>query len=398
MVKKRYIYFFCAAFVLFAGTNCDGLFGIGSLVKIGSNIFFLLMLLDLAYWILAKRFRKISFITVSYIIYVCLYIGVSLINRNEEIKEMLLFLMKSVVGLIWMDRRVSDDSEILTGPIMYAFIVWCLLDGILTMIYPEGVPFLLNGYVLGWKNNKIMHLFGANILLAFKYLKLKENNRSTVNFRIVWLLFFLLCLLNAQIVESSTTMVVIALLFVYSFLYKIIGQTVFVNGKFVFFFHVGCFILLIFVRELFQQPLDNLMQILFQKDATFTGRIYIWRAAFVLISKSFLVGYGNYGTQQCILGDGWIYNWSTAHNQILECMMEGGIILTSIWVFMVWRVMVFNHKQQTDFSKMALFALFSFLFFFQTEAALSMISFFIFYIFYCMGKYERIIFNDRKAL
>lgn len=389
MVSKRSIYIFFVAFVLFAGSNCQGLFVIGSLVNTFSNVFVLLMLLDLLYLIFRKRaLAKYSFVTIIYILYVCLYIGVSLINGSAMIKPMLISLAKSVIGFLWIDNKVKENPETLTGSIMYAFIAWCLIDGILTIVYPGGAPFLYGGYVLGWKNNKIMHLFGANLLLAFKYIKLKRNGYSTVNFWIGWFLFFVLCLLNANIVESSTTMMVITLLFFYLFMSKVIDQTILVNGRFIFFFHVCCFILIIFVRELFQQPLNDLMHILFQKDATFTGRIYIWRAALLLIPKSFFIGYGCYDYQQCTLEAGWIYNWNMAHNQILECMMEGGIVLTALWVFMVYRVMILNYNRNSVYSKMALFSMFSFLFFFHTEAALSMTAFFIFYIFHCLSEYE----------
>ena len=303
--------------------------------------------------IVIKRNLNVSFITISYMIYVCLYIGISLINGSEMIKTMLISLFKWVVGFLWIEREVGKNSERLTGAIMYAFISWCIIDGII-----------------------------------------KRNCQSVFYFQIRWFLFFVLCVLNANIVESSTTTMVITLLFAYMFFSKIINKTLLVNGKFIFFFHTVCFILLIFVREVFQQPLNDLMQILFQKDATFTGRIYIWRAALLLISNSFFIGYGDYGYKPCIVDGRGIYEWNVAHNQILECMMEGGIVLTALWVYMVWRVMKLNYNRKTVYSKAALFSMFSFLFFFHTEAALSMISFFIFYVFYCMSKYEDTVYND----
>lgn len=389
IVSKRNIYIFFIAFVLFAGTNCSGLIGIGIFVKIFSNIFFVLMSLDLLKWILRNRaFPKISLVTIIYIIYILLFIIVSIINGSEIIKLMLLSLAKNVVGFIWLDNEVRKNKKVLTGPIMYAIVVWCLLDSILTIIYPEGASFLNGGYILGWKNNKIMHLFLANLLLAFKFIKLKRASHPITLFWMRWFVFFTLCLINAYIIESSTTMMVISVLFIYLFASKIINRTLFVNGRFILLFHLCCFIILVFVRELFQQPLDDVMQLLFQKDATFTGRIYIWRAAILLILNSFLFGYGRYEVQQCILDGGWIYNWDMAHNQILECMMEGGLVLTSMWVFMVYRILMLNHYKRSEYSKLSLFAFFSFLFFFHMEASLTMVSFYIFYVFLALSEYN----------
>lgn len=171
------------------------------------------------------------------------------------------------------------------------------------------------------------------------------------------------------------------------FVSKALEKTIFTNSYFVFIFHVFCFILLIFVREIFQEPLNEIMQVLFQKDATFTGRVYIWRAALLLIAKSPILGYGKYFPQNAIYSHGGILIWEMAHNQILECFIEGGIVLAILWSVMVYKVLTLNQKRKTEISKLAIFSMFSFLFFFQTEASLTMLDFFTFYVFYVMSLY-----------
>lgn len=317
-----------------------------------------------------------------------MYIVLSVLNGNNTIQEDLIALFKNVFGFVWLDRQIQKDEEYLTGPIMYALIFWCVLDSVLTFIYPSGVPFLYGGFILGWKNNKLVHLFSSNLLLAFKYLKLKKRGANVLKYWILWFLYTVMCIANATIVESSTTSVVILLLFIYLFISKPLEKTIFTNGYFVFVFHILCFILLIFVREIFQDPLNQLMQVLFEKDATFTGRIYIWRAALLLIAKSPVIGYGKFIPQAALLPHGGIYMWEMAHNQVLECLMEGGIVLALLWGSMVCRVLILNQKSGNKISKLAIFSMFSFLFFFQTEASLTVLSFFVFYIFYIMSKYD----------
>lgn len=389
-IEKRKIYIFFVSLVLFSGSNIGEFPVLGQVIKLLSNLFLALILLNILWWILRNReIPKLSFITYIYILYVFVYVALSILNGNNAIQEELIALVKRVVGLVWLDRQIQANDEYLTGPIMYSLIFWCVLDSLLTFIYPTGVPFLYGGFILGWKNNKLMHLFASNLLLAFKYLKLKKEGADVLNYWILWLVYIGICIANATIVESSTTTVVILLLFIYLFFSKALGKTIFTNGYFVFIFHVLCFILLIFVREFFQEPLNEIMQVLFEKDATFTGRIYIWRAALLLIAESPILGYGKYMPQSAIYPHGGIYIWEMAHNQILECLMEGGIILAVLWSGMVYKVLTLNQKRENDFSKLAIFSMFSFLFFFQTEASLSMLSFFIFYIFYLMSEYNR---------
>lgn len=389
IIEKRKIYVFLISLVLFAGSNSGGLPVIGQTIKLLNNLFFVLIVLDILGWVLRRRsFPKLSFVTCIYILYTIMYIVVSMLNGSDTIQEVIISLIKCMCGMIWLDNEIQTDNENLTGPIMYALIFWCILDSVLTFIYPTGVPFLHGGFILGWKNNKIMYLFASNLLLAFKYLKLKRQGKGSIIYWLMWFVYFAICIANATIIQSSTTTVVVVLLFVYLFASKIIEKTPLTNGYFVFIIHVLCFILLIFVREIFQEPLDQFMQALFNKDATFTGRIYIWRAALILIAESPIIGYGKFGFQDAILPHGAIYQWEMAHNQVLQCLMEGGIILAALWIGMVYRVLVLNHKRKNEYSKLAIFSMFSFLFFFLTEASLVMLSFFVFYIFYMMSRYD----------
>lgn len=388
MIARRHLLIYFIAFTLFAGSNSSAVPIIGLIVKFGGNICFFIMLLEMLYTFIRQRLiLNLSPISIIYTLYVIIYITVSIYFNSPMVKLMWFSLLKSVIGLVWLDHEAQQDREILTGPIMYALITWCILDSFLTIIYPTGVPFLHGGYVLGWKNNKIMHLFSSNLLLVFKLLKMRDDGINTFNVQLGSFLFFCMCIINAYIIESSTTIMVLIVLFSYLLFSKIINRTILTNGHFTFVFHVVVFILIVFVRELIQEPLDDLMGVIFDKDATFTGRIYIWRSAIPIILKSFIFGYGRYPNQTCPLNGGF-YTWNMAHNQILECMLEGGIILTVLWVYMVFHILIINHKTRADISKFAIFSMFSFLFFFHTEAQLTSISFFIFYILYSMAYYS----------
>ena len=245
----------------------------------------------------------------------------------------------------------------------------------------------MDGYILGWKNNKIMYFIIVNLLLAYHYINL-ESVRKRINFAMVWGTLSIGCIANAILIESSTTAIVVVLIALFVPFRKIISHTPLINEKFVIGFHTVCFILIIFVRELFQEPLNQIMNVLFGKDATFTGRIYIWRMALARIAESPIWGYGKYETQYAVLPSKYEYAWTMAHNQILDLMLRGGIIILALWLGVLFVIMRKNQKTKSVYSKLSTYTMFCLLFFFHTEASTDVITYLIFLCLYLIGQKE----------
>ena len=108
------------------------------------------------------------------------------------------------------------------------------------------------------------------------------------------------------------------------------------------FFYLGCGaivflnVFLLSIRKLsFMEPIFKS----FGKDITMTGRIGIWDSAIRLINKSTLFGYG--------ISDNMYYVTVNnvkmeAHNMLLSYMLQGGIILLILMVFLIclygWKI------------------------------------------------------------
>ena len=383
-ISKRRTTIFFVVLVFFAGSNIGSIAGIGIIFKMASNALTLYILYLLANQILRRHaIKKVSLITIFYLLYLGVYIAVTLFIGEESLQESILSMIKSGISLVWLDQQMREDYTVLDGPIMAAFYVWCILDTVITFIYPGGAPFLNGGYILGWKNNKIMYFVILHLLSNYHYIRLR-NQKKKINFMILWITMIVGSVLNALLIESSTTAVVIFLLVLFVPLRRLITRMPFTNGKFVLIFHLLCFILLIFVRELFQEPLNEIMQLLFEKDATFTGRIYIWRVAMVMIVESPLIGYGKYPAQIAVLPGGYLYSWTMAHNQILDLMMRGGVIILILWLSTLI-ASVHTKRRRSIYSKLSIYTMFCFLFFFHTEASMDALSYLIFLSIYLIG-------------
>lgn len=114
------------------------------------------------------------------------------------------------------------------------------------------------------------------------------------------------------------------------------------------------------------------------------GRMYIWNAALHLLNGHWIIGYGAYGIQ--------IYTWwntatsgmNYAHNQLMQCLLDGGTVLTLLFFFMVYACI--NQMGKTKRSQMYVpcVCLFCFLMIMLIE---SMTEYLYFYIFLIMMAY-----------
>lgn len=388
VISKKRSLVFLITFVFFAGNNIGNLTGINVIIKLLNNALTLYMAYSILAQIGAQKMPKFTPVTGLFLLYLISYTIITLLVGGEFVFNNITVMIKSALVLIWIEHQIRLDMTLLEGPILVAFYIWCIFDTIITFIYPAGAPFLMNGYILGWKNNKIMYFIIANLLSEYHYFNL-EDRIKRINFSIFWGVFSIGCIMNAIMIESSTTAMVIVLILLFVPLKKVLNHTPLVNEKFVLIFHAACFILIIFVRELFQDPLNQMMNLVFGKDATFTGRIYIWRVALAQIAASPIWGYGKYGTQYVKLPSDYEYAWTMAHNQILDLMLRGGIIILALWIGVLLVIMRQNQKTKSIYSNLSTYTMFGLLFFFHTEASMDIITYLIFLCLYLIGQRER---------
>lgn len=385
LIRKRSIVVFIIVFTFFSGNYAGYIPGIAQLLMVVGNLGTVYMLLDvLSDVIKSRNFSSYTRISIGYAVFTLLYYIICIANSNAT---GLISNIKSIIVIFWIDKTIKQDKSIMEDAIRLAFYLWCIMDSIFTIMHPEGVHFLVGGeYILGGKNNKVFFIFIAEILSIYKFYKLKSY-KERILFALEWGLFTVLCFLNINIIKSSTTLMIIIIVIIFPAMKNILRKSLICKPLFVCVFHICIFIVLIFVRELFQDQLDSIMQILFEKDATFTGRIYIWRAALVEIANNLFIGLGDYNDIPAVLQSGYVYMWSMSHNEVLEILLRGGLCLFTVWLYILG---ILIHRLRMNgghilgcFSTYALFAI---LFFFHTEASIAKIIFFVFLLLYHMSE------------
>lgn len=362
-IRKKTLLCYLTAFVLFGGNNSGNFPIIGPLINILNNVFVGYYILN---W-LNRYFKygvypKVSKISIMWMLYNVLYwCCIYKVSGTVPMGDFL-FTVKSVFAVFWLDETIQNDLEDLFGPILLAFVTWVVWDSVITFIYPGGMPILNNGYPLGWKNNKDTHLIISNLVIAYKYFAC-DSKKQKQKIWIWWFLFVVLCIINVSIAKSSTTLFAVVLIFGFSIFYKVINSTVLVKWWFPQTLYIILFVVLMFVRNRYQIQINAVTQVLFGKDATFTGRTYVWDAALLKIAESPIWGYGNYGFFPATNDDGYYYMWGIAHNAFLEFMMRGGMILLTVGI--VTMCICVNSLRKSDnnnFAKVATFALLAYSF------------------------------------
>lgn len=95
-------------------------------------------------------------------------------------------------------------------------------------------------------------------------------------------------------------------------------------------------------------------------DWTFSGRLFVWESADALFRQSPLFGYG---VENSVITTFWSASMSYAHNQVMQCLIDGGIVLLLAMVWMLCSIAgQVNMILDVGFRKVAISALCALLF------------------------------------
>lgn len=96
-------------------------------------------------------------------------------------------------------------------------------------------------------------------------------------------------------------------------------------------------------------------------DISMNGRMFIWQDAFEKMKDHWIFGYGAYGVRLKVFWNAWSGNangFNYAHNEILQLLLDGGIILALQYVIMIILALKNVGKVQTNLLKRVICLLF----------------------------------------
>lgn len=272
----------------------------------------------------------------------CLFCLIGLKNNNKifvdclsDILIMLFFLNLTVFNPMFMSSYFSVDSHI-------------IFLGHVQIVAQLGFLGILLSYIIGavYRN--------------------KSKSRC----------LFLLSIINMVFSRTAASLIVLLVLVCYFFLKQIkLSKFVFVHTPETM---VGWFIILNAMLFTYILIVDGSYNF-YGLDLSLNGRGFIYSEIFNLLKDHWLIGYGAFGASIKVFWHGNSRGMNYAHNEMLQLLLDGGIILLVIFIIMLYTyikpVKNITNKSLRTFTTMCIFAFYLIM---QIESVTEYYYFFVF--------------------
>lgn len=249
-------------------------------------------------------------------------------------------------------------------------IILIAINIVTIILYPEGMDIYSSklSWFLGMKNQQILVV----LPIAVATLLMKEYEGR---WRFKEILLFLLVLFCSIMNQSTTSLIAVGVLLLFSLLYDrlLFSPNM---GTFIGIYLIANFGLLYFnIQNNFSWLIEGILG----KSTTITGRNLLWGRTIIAISRHPLIGYGFMSKEDRVDLTG-VYWAVHSHNQYLELLLTGGIFLLVMFcILLAFVSMTLIKNRELYSSKLLSVTCFVVLILFLTEAYTT--EFFVFFVF-----------------
>lgn len=311
------------------------------LVKIEAiNIFYdfyriiVVMVVGLVFLIKRVRPSKYTFIWFVFEAWILL---ITLLRGGNLLFAINQALAIASVAIFW--QMNSKDVYHICKVMYYLLGFFIIINFITLIIFPEGMystgvtNIASENWFLGFKNKHMIYFLpfmGLNFIFG-----------KTDGFNLKKLLMMIVVIASALYEKSSTTIICMFLMLLIGFLpfirehYKIFNMYSYFGVSILMFIMIPLFRL----QYLFSYFIVNI----FHKSIDLTNRTDLWDRAFIAIRQHIFAGWGEqidevkhnlYGSQSIV----------SAHNQILEYLYIGGIVLLALYIIINFMLATKLHR------------------------------------------------------
>lgn len=292
------------------------------------------------FFLVKRKYIARKLIIVFYIYYLALILITFIYKTDMATINLIVSYSKVLVYLTLADYMLKNKTKNAIVSLHDIFLLFAIIDLLSLGIFPNGLKqteYIWNEWsttydpvwFLGRKNNRIFYYVILNILSIWKY-----NETHNYKNKCFIVISSIMCTLSSILENSSTSIVV----------------SIFINCIVVLFLAkkrfnkipVNLCIILYSIFEILLVTgsvafLGTIVNDLFHKDLTFSGRSFIWNQILLLFLQKPLFGWGYLGSETVsnMLGS---KVYTSAHNQWLNFIFQGGIILFIIAVALFYIV------------------------------------------------------------
>lgn len=233
---------------------------------------------------------------------------------------------------------IIDKTWVKLKAFSFLLLIYIVINFITIINYPEGLyatDIYTSNWFLGFKNVMIRLILpgvALNILCSI-YDFGKPNIKD-------YLLMFV-ALYSVYLVDSSTSILMMCI-FIVGVLYWLFKKGNAQLSLFKCFWITTC-ISIAFTMFSFQSYFSSLIETLFEKDATFTGRTYVWAFTLMRLLDSPIIGFGWHSADEWrevlgFYGQGFDMGFSHPHNFILYLLLQGGVVYLSLFFILCFYI------------------------------------------------------------
>lgn len=189
--------------------------------------------------------------------------------------------------------------------------------------------FNIDGHIIFLGHVQVVAQLGIlGIFISYILYELNKKKKSK------WLL--ILSLITLAISDTSASYIVLILVFIFYLMskrLKLVKKAFFKPGALICIFILVNLLLWFFVKNFTSGSVYKFMA------GITNGRTFVWRKALELVDEHWLIGYGAYGVLIQVFWHQWSDNPSGmnyAHNEVLQRLLDGGIILLLLFLLMIY--------------------------------------------------------------
>ncbi len=303
------------------------------------NLFGLLSFVVLLYFYVRQRKMTVfDFVAFTYVLFLLLTTLLSGTDVGGAIHRAI-----EVMTLIMIFNYFSDRFSLVIKTMALTFSMCIYMNSIIMLLLPDWMTEAYNqfdSYLIGGNYNQM----GGRILpgLVLNILCLRYGRRWWINM----ILYFVMSMWSLGIVGSMTSLASLIIFAILCMLKSPALRSVALGGYFAVYVLFQVFVVFS-GGGLKDNPLAvYLIKDVMGKDMTFTNRTVLWDAAGRIFSESPLIGYG------WVPGEWYVAHMTNVaigpHNFIYSVLVNGGLVLFAILIFLVF-VSLRNNNFKTSY-------------------------------------------------
>lgn len=304
------------------------------------------------------------------LLYLVMVLISSYINRNS-VQERKVFLVAIIFVVTVLEVYylfeyfiILNRTQELINTLFYLLLFYCLLTDLVMMLFPTLYIEKENYYLIGNK----FEVSYLHLQLLIMYLQRKKNNRIRMKVGKSDLIFWLMVTISFWVsinVQCTTGTIGVILLVFFYYCMAQKEKTFKKPVVFLLILFVSVSVLMLFSGIVQFEPIRYLVEDVFHRDITLTGRLIIYDIIGKVFSGHLLFGYGMGSSFEIVMK---MISAPNTQNGVLEIILQQGIISLILWGILIWKV--FQHIYRKRGINYALIILYIYIIFASVEITL----------------------------